>query len=149
MPDIFAPAPAAAIYAGLRVIAGVLFGIVLWRERQRPVVNVAQGVADLCAVLFVLGLTSLELRTSVGQWWMVLFLYTAMWEIVQFRGRIMEFMEPPAGDTSAVTFEGAAERVGCVVFLAWEVFAVAIPLAAGFGLAFDAAAPNNLTFPKG
>jgi hypothetical protein len=141
--------PIAAIYAILRAIAAVFFGIALWRERQRAAVSIAQALADLSAVLFLAALTSPGLRTSVGLWWVALFLYTAIWETVQFRGRVQDVLHPPAGDASALTFEGAVVGWGCLGLIAWEVLGIALPLAAGFGLAFDAVAPNNLTFPKG
>jgi hypothetical protein len=139
----------ASTYAILRAIAAVFFGIALWRERQRAAVSIAQALADLSAVLFLVALTSPDLRTSIGLWWVALFVYTATWETVHFRWRVQDVLHPAAGDASALTFEGAVVGWGCLGLIAWEVLGVALPLAAGFGLAFDAVAPNNLTFPKG
>jgi hypothetical protein len=140
--------PTTVIYAALRAVAAIPLGVALWRDRQQPLVSVAQTVADLGAVLFLLGLTFTGLRTTIGLWWVVLFLYTAIWEAIQFRTRLQDVMNPPAGDASGMTFEGAVAGWGMIGLAAWELVGVALPLAAGFGLAFDAVAPNELTFPK-
>jgi hypothetical protein len=133
-------------YALARAIASVPVGIILWRGRQHVAVNVAQGLSDLSAVLFLLGLTSPEMRTSGGLWWVVLFLYAMIWESVQFYNRLQDFQSPPVGDTPLNSIEAGW---GTLVSGVWQVVGIAMPLAAGFGLAFDAAAPNQLTFPQG
>jgi hypothetical protein len=108
---------------------------------------VGQAVADLGAVLFLLGLSYTGLRTTIGLWWVALFLYTAIWESLQFRTRLQDVLNPPAGDASAFMFESAVAGWGMIGLAAWELLGVAFPLAAGFGLAFNAVAPNQLTFP--
>ena|ERR1044071_3246153 len=131
-----------ATFAALRTAVAVPFGLALWRERRHLPSSLAQGVADASAALFVLGLTRPALRHALGMWWVVLFLFTLVWELFQLRGYVSNFTDPPP-----TTDEGFFTGLGWLGIMIWEVICVAVPLAAGFGLAFDAVAPNELTFP--
>ncbi len=126
------------IYAIARGGGGFLLAIRSWQESRNLASAGAHLIADVSAVLFLLGYADVELRAGVGGWWVLLFLFAAIWEVARWWKQLRNYMSE--------SFSTDGEGVGGSGMLVWEVFAVAPPLIAGFFLVFDFLFPNQWAF---
>jgi hypothetical protein len=127
-------------YVAVRSVAAIIMLGLLWHETKDVSHAVGQGLADCCAAASVVGMSSGDLRATVGLWWVAVFLYFLGWEVYRARRQLWAF-----GEDSDIASAGSWGRTGGV-FL-WESLANAPPLIAGVFLMLDAMAPDLVTFP--
>ena len=117
----------------------------MYRYSRDSLFVLAQGVSDVCMAVFIVAYVSNDLRSALGGWVILMFLYSLGWESMLLFRRLLAFT--PFGAEAVDAEVNPATVFSNVQALGWSAFAVAPGLAAGFFLSLNALAPGNWLFP--
>lgn len=120
-------APAVLLYIVVRIAFGAWFAAREWTERESGFVAAADLAAEGCALLFLLGAADPRVRTAVGGWWFLLFVYAMVREAV----RVYSWSEQTVEATGA----SDAETLAAPLVWLWEIVGVLPPILIGGYLA--------------
>ncbi len=130
-------------YVVIRTALAVLVAVLALRNGRAEVVVAGQGISDLGCALLLVAYVKPGLRSGMGDWTYLVFVYVALWEGVKTFNRLRRLNEVWVDSEDA----DAGDRPDNLAFVGWAFFFVAPAVMAGLFLVIERMAPGYVTFP--
>ncbi len=131
-------------YVVLRTAVAVLLAAFALKNGRRELLVLGQGVSDVGCALLLVAYVNPGLRSGMGDWTYLVFLYVALWEGIKIFTRMRQLNETWVETDDA----DPGDRPDSATFLLWVIFFVAPAIMAGLFLVIERMAPGYVTFPR-